>query len=29
MRTLRQEGLEHAMTGRTSLEEVLRVTAEE
>ena len=29
MRTLRQEGLEHAMAGRTSLEEVLRVTAEE
>ena len=29
MRTLRQEGVEHAMSGRTSLEEVLRVTAEE
>ena len=28
MRTLRQEGLEHAMAGRTSLEEVLHVTAE-
>ena len=29
MQTLRQEGIEHAMSGRTSLEEVLRVTAEE
>ena len=29
MRSLRQEGLEHCLTGRTSLEEVLRVTAEE
>ncbi len=29
MRTLRQEGLEHCLAGRTSLEEVLRVTSEE
>ena len=29
MRTLRQEGLEHCLAGRTPLEEVLRVTAEE
>ena len=29
MQTLRQEGLIHAMAGKTSLEEVLRVTAEE
>ncbi len=29
MRSLRQEGLEHCLAGRTSLEEILRVTAEE
>ena len=29
MRTLRQEGLEHCLLGRTSLEEVMRVTSEE
>ncbi len=29
MRTLRQEGIEHWFLGRTSLEEVLRVTSEE
>ena len=29
MRTLRQEGLEHCLAGRTSLEEALRVTSEE
>lgn len=29
MRTLRQEGLEHALAGRTSLDEVNRVTSEE
>ena len=29
MKSLRQEGLEHALEGRTSLEEVLRVTAED
>jgi len=29
MRTLRQEGLEHLLNGRTTLEEVLRVTSEE
>ncbi|MDO8730257.1 MAG: ATPase, T2SS/T4P/T4SS family [Candidatus Omnitrophota bacterium] len=29
MKSLRQEGLEHALAGRTSLEEVLRVTAED
>jgi len=29
MKTLRQEGLEHAKAGRTSLEEVARVTSEE
>ncbi|MBI4313229.1 MAG: Flp pilus assembly complex ATPase component TadA [Candidatus Omnitrophica bacterium] len=29
MKTLRHEGIEHAAGGRTSLEEVLRVTAEE
>lgn len=29
MRTLRQEGLEHCLGGRTSLEEIVRVTSEE
>ena len=29
MRTLRQEGLEHCFSGRTSLEEILRVTRED
>ena len=29
MKSLRQEGLEHCLAGRTSLEEVLRVTAED
>ena len=29
MKSLRQEGFEHALAGRTSLEEVLRVTAED
>lgn len=29
MKTLRQEGLEHCLAGRTSLDEVLRVTVEE
>ncbi|MBI3615501.1 MAG: Flp pilus assembly complex ATPase component TadA [Candidatus Omnitrophica bacterium] len=29
MRTLRQEGLEHCLLGRTSVEEVLRVTSDE
>jgi len=29
MKSLRQEGLEHALSGRTSLEEILRVTAED
>jgi len=29
MKSLRQEGMEHALSGRTSLEEVLKVTAED
>jgi type II secretory ATPase GspE/PulE/Tfp pilus assembly ATPase PilB-like protein len=29
MRSLRQEGLEHCLAGRTTPEEIIRVTSEE